>query len=158
MINKIYIDTEFTDLVKDNKLISIALINEAGDSLYIVLTDTWQLSDCSQFVKDIVLPILNASPENMLTKAEAGARICEWLESQGDEVVIYSDAPGWDIPHLKALVGEFPRNVRNLWGLVQFSAIDKIEVYSIYDECGFKEHNAEHDAYVNMIIDKRRNR
>ena len=54
----IFFDTEFTELGLDPKLISIGLVSLHGEYFYAELTDTWRLDDCSQFVRDMVLPEL----------------------------------------------------------------------------------------------------
>ena len=47
---KLFLDTEFTDLVPHNKLISIAMVSDTGNYFYAELTDTYELKDCSEFV------------------------------------------------------------------------------------------------------------
>lgn len=53
---KLFVDCEFTQLNQDTKLISLALVSEAGDEFYVELTDTYQVEDCSDFVIQHVLP------------------------------------------------------------------------------------------------------
>ena len=40
---KLFLDCEFTQLNQGTKLISLALVSEAGDEFYVELTDTYQL-------------------------------------------------------------------------------------------------------------------
>lgn len=47
---RIFLDCEFTQLNKDSKLISLALVSESGDEFYVELTDTYSVEDCSEFV------------------------------------------------------------------------------------------------------------
>ncbi len=56
---KLFLDCEFTQLNRDTKLISLALVSEAGHEYYVELTDTYVVGDCSDFVIQNVLPQLN---------------------------------------------------------------------------------------------------
>jgi hypothetical protein len=53
---KLFLDCEFTQLNRDTKLISLALVSEAGDEYYVELTDTFLVKECSEFVIENVLP------------------------------------------------------------------------------------------------------
>lgn len=55
---RIFLDCEFTQLNATAKLISLALVAEDGREFYVELLDTWHTEDCSDFVKEIVLPQL----------------------------------------------------------------------------------------------------
>lgn len=55
---RVFLDCEFTKLSAAAKLISLALVAEDGREFYVELLDTWQEEDCSDFVKEIVLPQL----------------------------------------------------------------------------------------------------
>lgn len=55
---RLFLDCEFTELSAAAKLISLALVAEDGREFYVELLDTWQEEDCSDFVKEIVLPQL----------------------------------------------------------------------------------------------------
>ena len=54
----IFFDTEFTGLIIDPRLISIGLVSEDGREFYAELSDTYQGSQCDQFVQEAVLPRL----------------------------------------------------------------------------------------------------
>jgi hypothetical protein len=54
----IFIDTEFSGLGSDPRLISIALVAEQGAELYIELTSGWSAELCSRWVVEHVLPQL----------------------------------------------------------------------------------------------------
>ena len=60
---KLFLDCEFTQLKRDTKLISLALVSEAVDEFYVELTDTYLVEDCSDFV------ILHVLPSSILRKA-----------------------------------------------------------------------------------------
>lgn len=57
----IYLDTEFTELARDAKLLSIGLVSENGTSFYAELADGWCLDDCSDFVVQVVLPLMEGN-------------------------------------------------------------------------------------------------
>lgn len=99
-----YFDTEFTHLNKhEYKLISLALVVPDGPELYVELTDAWQISDCSDFVLEIVLPQLDLEVHGRTTE-QARGELLDFLEQLG-QVEIISDAPAWDWPLLVWLAG-----------------------------------------------------
>lgn len=107
-----YLDTEFTALNPYiYKLISLALVVPSGPEFYVELTDAWEESDCSDFVKEIVLPQLNLEGHGLDT-AQARMRLLDFLEGLGP-VEIICDAPTWDWPLLLWLAGPggLPDNV-----------------------------------------------
>lgn len=92
---KLFLDCEFTQLNQDTKLISLALVSEAGDEFYVELTDTYQVKDCSDFVIQHVLPQLDL-PLYGMSLAEAQAALRVFLGSIEDQLEVCSDAPDWD--------------------------------------------------------------
>ncbi len=62
---KLFLDCEFTRLNRDTKLISLALVSEAGHEYYVELTDTYVTEDCSDFVIQNVLPQLNLAAADL---------------------------------------------------------------------------------------------
>lgn len=71
-------DCEFTQLNRDSKLISLALVSEAGHEYYVELTDTYVTQDCSEFVIQNVLPQLNLAAHGQ-TLAEAQSSLLAFL-------------------------------------------------------------------------------
>lgn len=55
----LFLDCEFSQLNQCTKLICLAFVSERGDELYVELTDTYQVEDCSNFGIENVLPQLN---------------------------------------------------------------------------------------------------
>lgn len=53
---ELFRDCEFTRLSAAAKLISLALVAEDGREFYVELLDAWREEDCSDFVKEILLP------------------------------------------------------------------------------------------------------
>lgn len=150
---RLYLDTEFTDLHPEAKLISIALVDENGEYFYAELTDTYRLSQCSSFVKLYVLPFLKNT--NKMTFTECALAIGNWIEDRGEESVIVCDSPNWDMPYLTALLqpGGWPSN------LLRYPLRISVSTPVIEDivlENDFDIHNALDDAKVLMIADKNR--
>ena len=108
---KLFIDSEFTDLVPDNKLISIALVDENEEFFYAELIDTYELADCSEFVKNTVLPLLRGG-EYQMSAFDCALKLGSWIEDRGPDCILACDNPGWDIPHLKRLLESlWPENL-----------------------------------------------
>jgi hypothetical protein len=99
----LFLDTEFTDLVPGNKLISIALVNEFEDFFYAELTDTYELEDCSDFVKNFVLPFLKGG-EFRMSSYDCALKLGTWIENQSGQCILGCDNPGWDMPHIHRLL------------------------------------------------------
>jgi hypothetical protein len=143
---KLFLDTEFTDLEKDNKLISIALVDENEEYFYAELTDTYKYEDCSSFVKLFVLPYLKGAPYQMRW-IECAARIGEWIESRGVPCILACDNPSWDIPHLARMLDDIiPPNLKadDHWPL--FFKHNEKEERTMADNLSI--HNALDDAIV----------
>ncbi|KPN94107.1 3'-5' exoribonuclease [Pseudomonas nunensis] len=92
---KIFLDCEFTQLNRDSKLISLALVSESGKEFYVELTDTYAVEDCSDFVIHNVLPQLDHSLCGQ-SRREAQASLRRFLGSFAEELEVCSDAPHWD--------------------------------------------------------------
>ncbi|MBP6956901.1 MAG: 3'-5' exoribonuclease [Pseudomonas sp.] len=92
---KLFLDCEFTRLNRDTKLISLALVSEAGHEFYVELTDTCQVADCSDFVIQNVLSQLNL-PEHGKPLVEAQTSLLAFLSDLEGPLEVCSDAPEWD--------------------------------------------------------------
>lgn len=92
---KLFLDCEFTQLSKDTRLISLALVSEARDEFYVELTDTYQVEDCSDFVIQYVLPQLSL-PRYGMSIVNAQAALSAFLGRFEEQVEVCSDAPEWD--------------------------------------------------------------
>lgn len=148
---KIFIDTEFTDLTPDNKLISIALVAENGESFYAELSDSYKLKDCSDFVKSYVLPFLKGG-EYVMTENECALFMAQWIEGRGEDCIIACDNMSWDVPHLIYLLdktGLWPENLKRgeyFKFQIMVDVADKIVAQNDLDI-----HNALDDAMVMFI-------
>ena len=112
---RLFLDCEFTQLSPAAKLISLALVSENGREFYVELQDTWQPGDCSDFVKDIVLPQLWGD-EYAMPIIEARKALLRFLAIYDEELEVVTDAPMYDWELFCELAydnGRWPRNVRN---------------------------------------------
>ena len=141
----IYLDTEFTDLHPENSLISIALVDENEEFFYAELTDTYTLDECSEFVKENVLPLLRGGDYRMSFN-ECALKIGHWIEERNKHCIIASDAPGWDLPHLQNLLSPiWPKNLEKLVIPIHIPFHIKEDLVIEFD---YDEHNALHDALL----------
>lgn len=94
---KIFFDLEFSDLKSTAMLISAGFVDEQNNSLYLeVEPEHWQ-TYASQFVFDVVTPLLRGDglPANQVT-----AKIGGWLNARGPELMLVSDS-NWDMRILR---------------------------------------------------------
>ncbi|EOV0931918.1 hypothetical protein ACOLSI_000259 [Pseudomonas aeruginosa] len=112
---RLFLDCEFTELSEHAKLISLALVAQDGREFYVEVVDAWREEDCSEFVKEIVLPQLWGG-EHALPIIEARAALLTFLVSFECELEIVTDAPEYDWELFCEIAydqGRWPRNVRN---------------------------------------------
>lgn len=112
---KLFLDTEFTQLSADAKLISLALVAENGAEFYVELSDTYQISDCSEFVCQAVLPQLDPGTHGA-TFLQSQDMLASFLNRFDELIEILSDAPDWDWEFFADLAyrnGKWPSNVSN---------------------------------------------
>lgn len=110
---KLFLDTEFTGLTRDAKLISLALVAESGEEFYVELTDGYGVEDCSDFVVETVLPQLDIKRHGQ-TIAESEALLQKFFQRFDVDLEVCSDAPVWDWPFFCQLArkdGVWPSNV-----------------------------------------------
>ena len=108
MTMDLFLDTEFTSL-KAPRLISLALVAESGEHIYVEVDDWWAPT---KFVRHAVLPLLTGP---RLTRAEAGRAVRSFLEACGPSH-IWTDSPIYDGPLLRDLVGDAPSYVLKTLG------------------------------------------
>lgn len=118
----VFFDTEFTSLEFGiaPKLISIGCASEDGKEFYAELSDSYTLADCSGFVIQNVLPLLQGGQVRM-PASRAARELKDWIESLDGSVILRSDAPQFDW-HLIAMLLEthvgWPVNLRDKAGSV----------------------------------------
>jgi hypothetical protein len=146
MALKIFIDTEFTDFV-DPKLISIGLAAESGENFYAEVP--FPMRDCSEFVREIVVPMLGNMPHAECSMDELYSRIITWLKlvrSGSEDIDICFDYwTDWDL-FRQALGNNVPQ-----WCKSRLVAdrINEILRCDYHEKNRLPEHHALHDAQAN---------
>ena len=92
---RLYLDCEFTELSAAAKLISLALVGPDGREFYVEVIDAWREDDCSDFVKEIVLPQLWGD-DYAMPLTEARSALLRFLAIYDEELEIVTDAPVYD--------------------------------------------------------------
>lgn len=110
MTTRIYMDSEFTGLQNDAKLISLALVAESGEHIYCELSDTWCPLDCSDWVQEHVLTKLDKTDAVVMSSARAEAEIRGFLGRFESAVVCFDS--DWDRKMLLGLLGSLPAGVQ----------------------------------------------
>ena len=88
----VFIDTEFTDFAKHG-LISLALVPEIGAEFYAERTD-YNLADCSDFVREEVLPSLGRVPGAACTHIQLTERLRRWFQALPEPATLVFDFEG----------------------------------------------------------------
>jgi hypothetical protein len=89
MTQHVFFDTELTDLLTP-QLISIGLVAQNGDELYLELLDVSN-AECSDFVGAVVLPFLDQPQQ--LSAGESADWIVGYFKGIGESVTPMVDAP-----------------------------------------------------------------
>ena len=162
---RIYIDTEFSDLVDDPHLVSIALVAHDCRHIYCELDSDGWYPHASEFVLREVWPKMRSyrTHEGQETPQEAAERIKAWFGRFDGPVEICSDSNyDWDLfKKLMAPVG-WPPNVSDVW----ISAYWQHEIEDLnrhqkwwFSQHGYSPHHALADAmalrYAMIEQDKR---
>jgi len=99
----IFFDTEFTELGFDARLISIGLVSEDGQhEFYAELSSTYQIADCSDFVRGSVLLHLQGGNTRMPVH-ELTVKLGNWLEEFEESVQLATDSLHWDWPWIQKI-------------------------------------------------------
>lgn len=147
MALKVFIDCEFTNFPPAaHRLISLGLAAETGDEFYVEVA--FEMADCSDFVKEVVIPLLGQIPHAQVPLAEARGRILDWCQRvrQGEDVVIcYDSEYDWNL-----LVGALDCQVP-AWIQKRYIGgnINELFRYAYHKKSGRPEHHALFDACGN---------
>ncbi len=151
----VFLDTEFTNLKSVSPgLISVGLVAEDGRECYVELSDNFEIHECSDFVVQNVLPLLEGGDVRM-SASQAASKIKEWVESLGDaEVVLRTDAPRYDwvlIAELFHFYGCWPANLRRKYSTVFFETENQTNRYlmataNYWKDRSARQHHALDDA------------
>ncbi|SHN71452.1 3'-5' exoribonuclease [Desulfovibrio litoralis] len=103
----IFFDTEFSDF-ENSELISLGAISADGKSEFYAEINNIP-ENCSEFVKERVLPLLHG---NGISKTELAKRFLAWLESFDSNIELCSDSH-YDRNMIANLCGGFPLPLSN---------------------------------------------
>lgn len=152
----IFLDTEFSSTHVVPRLISIGLISANGRTFYAELTDTWRPADCSEFVVETVLPLLEGGTARM-TMAELTLRLGRWLDDFGDQAQLATDSTRWDWPLIEKIFEmpeTWPANLERKPMLLQSDGerggrfAEAVEAAFVG---GLRRHHALDDAIANRL-------
>ena len=151
----IFFDTEFTDLVQEPFLISVGFAGEDGREFYGELEPRFWAPWASRFVQANVVPLLDQVTHRAgglppFSLDGLATAIREWIESQGSEVILVSDAPSYDLPLLLNLFDEanvaWPSNAAKH---ARYYSMDEAAAHTYHYEfrrIGLPQHHALADA------------
>jgi len=146
MTTKIFIDTEFTNF-SDPKLISIGLAAESGEEFYAELP--FSMHDCSEFVRETVVPMLGKTPHARCTLDEIYSSIVNWLKivrnGHEDLEICFDFQTDWD------LFGEVLGNNIPAWcksRLIE-NCVNELLRHDYHEKNNLPEHHALYDAQAN---------
>lgn len=102
---RVFIDTEFTHLSdvlnpEPPVLISIGAVTQDGGGYFYAENEQTQLELCSDFTKEIVLPLLEGG-ESRMQYSQISILFREWVESLGGQVEFWTDSPYHDWPYVQ---------------------------------------------------------
>ncbi len=104
----VFLDTEFTAFVRPD-LISMALVCEDGREFYAERTD-YREDDCSDFVRETVLPLLGGVPDAACSRSELTQRLHEWFEQLPEPATIIYDFESDWLLLVDAILGRAYKN------------------------------------------------
>ena len=149
----IFFDTEFTELGIDPRLISIGLVAEDGKrTFYAELSDTYSPADCGDFARLAVLSQLEGGAA-LMTFAELGERLVDWLQAFGEPVTLATDSLAWDWPWIHEIFGElgtWPDNLDTRPEILRLTDEFSRAVEDAFAG-GLRRHHALDDAKANRL-------
>lgn len=154
----IFLDTEFTDLGIDPKLISIGLVDESGArEFYAEVVHEVPSGGYTDFVREAVLPYMGPI-EQRIEWHQLVLALGNWVESFETPVTIATDSLSWDWPWVQELFcgpGTWPENLdRSPLLLTMNYLIDYYAFITGVEESfvgGLRRHHALDDAKANRL-------
>jgi hypothetical protein len=153
---RIFFDTEFTDLSPESKLISIGFVSGDGRTFYAELSDTYRLDDVSDFVRVAVLPLLEGG-DCLMSMQELAVRLQTWLASFGEPVQLAIDNLTWDWRWIPEIFHDrpWPENLDGHPLLLTMNYLNDFDKFEPAVEKGFSDglrrHHALDDAKANRL-------
>ena len=147
---RLFLDTEFTDFI-DCEMISIGIVDENGREFYAEST-SFRREACSQFVNEIVIPLLGQYPDAIVgTQEHIAHRLVEWLElyRESGAIVSVDYATDWDLflDLLSLIPKDYDRNF--IIGQLIWTDLDQQRISDWWTETKLPQHHALYDARAN---------
>lgn len=143
---KIFIDTEFTDFI-DCHLISLGMAAESGEEFYAEVP--YPEHACSEFVLDMVVPLLGKIPLSACAFDDLRMKIINWLNivRHKDETVeiCFDSQKDWDL-FIASMDNRIPTWYRPRLVADQ---LKEFLLYHFHEKNGLPEHHALYDAQAN---------
>jgi hypothetical protein len=148
-----FIDTEYTNFLSPG-LISIGLCAETGEEAYFEVG--YNDSECSEFVRDTVLPLLGREPGAFVPWQMLAAKLAKWLEivkprRQG-VTICFDHQTDWDL-FIAALDYRVPQWVESRNVCYE---IGDLLYQDFFARLGLPEHHALYDARANACAFRER--
>lgn len=142
----VFIDTEYTNFHAPG-LISIGLVAETGEEGYFEVE--YNANECSEFVRNVVVPLLGREPNAIVPKHRLAAQLATWLEivkprRQGI-TICYDHQTDWDF-FIAALNYRVPPWVESRNVCYE---IGDLLYQDFFVREGLPEHHALYDARAN---------
>jgi hypothetical protein len=144
---RLFCDTEFTDFI-DCEMISIGIVDENGREFYAEST-SFRREACSQFVNEIVIPLLGQYPDAIVgTQEHIAHRLVEWLElyRESGAIVSIDYATDWHL-FLDLMAGNEVMNFID--GQMIWTDLDQQRISDWWTETKLPQHHALYDARAN---------
>lgn len=139
-----FIDTEFSGLGSDPRLLSIGLVTDDGDELYIELTSGWNAEQCSRWVIEHVIPSLGNGER--LSRRESAKRIDGWLDGLGSPLTLLVDSD-WDAELIHELLKEVGIPVgKHRIQVLRFAAKSEAVEFELAKQRYFADNGSRHHA------------
>ncbi|BBO99494.1 3'-5' exoribonuclease domain-containing protein [Sulfuriferula nivalis] len=148
----VFFDTEFTELGLDPRLISIGLVGDDGHEFYAELSDTYEIDDCNDFVREAVIPHLQGG-ESLMTMDTLVTKLKAWIEGIGQPVRLVTDSISWDWPWIQEIFYDRDNWPQNLDGKPLSLAMSKEFNQAVERQFrrGSRRHHALDDAKANRL-------
>ncbi|MFL9927157.1 3'-5' exoribonuclease [Herbaspirillum lusitanum] len=150
---KVFVDTEFTNFV-DTHLISIGMAAASGEEFYAEVP--YPLDNCSEFVREVVIPLLGRVPNAFCPIDDLYMKITSWLKiirpHDEDVDICFDYQTDWDLFSV-ALDGRVPAWCRPC---MVSRNINELLRYEFHKKNKLPEHHALYDAQANRYAYRER--
>lgn len=144
-LEKIYIDTEFIDNGETLELISIGLVKESGEGLYLISSE-FQFENCDDWLLENVLPNLEKTIHNTCSLKEIKQKVIDFCGTNKIQFYGYYSAYDWVIfCQLFGRMIDIPINYSQYCHDLK-QDLDRLELYDFVGQTGGVNHNAFKDA------------